>query len=50
VEGRVVEVDTARERITIRATDGTMHEFQASKETHRDFKEGDTIEARLRQP
>jgi hypothetical protein len=50
VEGRVVRIDTTRERITIRASDGTMHEFQASKETLRDLREGDTIEARLRQP
>jgi hypothetical protein len=50
VEGQVVKIDQARERVTIRAKDGTMHEFQASKETLRDLKEGDTIEARLRQP
>jgi hypothetical protein len=50
VEGRVVKIDMTRERVTIRASDGTMHEFQASKETLRDLKEGDTIEARLRQP
>jgi len=34
--------------VTIRATDGTMHEFQASKETLPDLEEGDRIEARLR--
>jgi hypothetical protein len=50
VQGRVVKIDTTRDRVTIRANDGTMHEFQASKETLRDLKEGDTIEARLRQP
>ncbi len=49
VEGRVVKIDTARERVTIRTSNGTMHEFQASKDTLRDLKEGDTIEARLRQ-
>ena len=49
VEGRVVKIDTARELVTIRAKDGTMHEFRASKETLQDLKEGDTIEARLRQ-
>ena len=49
VEGRVVKIDTARERVTIRAKDGTIHEFQASKETLKDMKEGDAIEARLRQ-
>jgi hypothetical protein len=50
VEGRVMKIDTARDRVTIRTSDGTMHEFQASKETLRDLKEGDTIQARLRQP
>ena len=37
-------------RVTIRAADGTVHEFEASKETLQDLKEGDRIEARLRQP
>ena len=50
VEGRVVKIDTHRERVTIRTSNGTMHEFQASKDTLRDLKEGDTIEAKLRQP
>jgi hypothetical protein len=49
VEGRVVKIDAARELVTIQAKDGTMHEFRASKETLKDLKEGDTIEARLRQ-
>jgi hypothetical protein len=35
--------------VTIRTSDGKMHEFQASKETLQDLKEGDRIEARLRQ-
>ena len=50
VEGRVGKIDMTRERITIRGNDGGTHEFQASKETLRDLKEGDAIEARLRQP
>jgi hypothetical protein len=50
VEGQVIKIDTSRDRVTIRAKDGTTHEFQASKETLRDLKVGDTIEARLRQP
>jgi Cu/Ag efflux protein CusF len=50
VEGQVVKIDRTQGRVTIRATDGTMHEFQASKETLQDLKEGDRIEARLRQP
>jgi hypothetical protein len=50
VAGQVVKIDRAQGRVTIRGADGTMHEFQASQETLRDLKEGDRIEARLRQP
>ncbi|HWC03113.1 MAG TPA: hypothetical protein VHF87_10090 [Methylomirabilota bacterium] len=49
VEGEVIKIDRAQGRVTIRASDGTIHEFQASKETLQDLKEGDRIEARLRQ-
>ena len=49
VEGQVVRIDRTQGRVTIRASDGSMHEFQASKETLQDLKEGDRIEARLRQ-
>jgi Cu/Ag efflux protein CusF len=48
VEGQVVKIDRSQGRVTIRATDGTTHEFQASAETLQDLKEGDRIEARLR--
>ena len=48
VEGQVVKIDKSQGRVTIRAADGTTHEFQASKETLQDLKEGDRIEARLR--
>jgi Cu/Ag efflux protein CusF len=50
VEGQVVKIDRAQGKVTIKATDGTMHEFRASNETLQDLKEGDRIEARLRQP
>jgi ribosomal protein S1 len=48
VEGEVVKIDKNQGRVTIRAADGTIHEFQASKETLQDLKVGDRIEARLR--
>ena len=48
VEGQVVKIDRSQGRITIRAADGTMHEFTASAETLQDLKEGDRLEARLR--
>jgi Cu/Ag efflux protein CusF len=49
VEGQVTKIDRKQGRVTIRANDGTTHEFQASQETLQDLKEGDRIEARLRQ-
>jgi hypothetical protein len=48
VEGQVIKIDRAKGRVTIRASDGQTHEFQASKETLQDLKEGDRLEARLR--
>lgn len=49
VEGQVVKVDQAQSKITVRETDGTVHEFQASNETVQGFKAGDHIEATLRE-
>jgi len=48
VTGQVVKVDVPQGRVTIRATDGVTHEFQASKETLADLKPGDRIDAKLR--
>jgi hypothetical protein len=49
VEGQVVKIDRTQGRVTIRAGDGTTHEFQASPDTLKDMKEGDRIQAKLRQ-
>ena len=49
VEGQVVRVDQKTDKVTIRDNSGTTHEFQANKETTKDLKPGDRIEARLRQ-
>jgi hypothetical protein len=49
VEGQVVKVDAAQNKLTVRQTDGTVHEFQASPETIQNFKVGDRIEANLRE-
>jgi hypothetical protein len=49
VEGQVVSVDQAQGKVTVRESDGTTHEFQASKETLQDLKAGDRIEAKLRE-
>ena len=48
VEGRVVRVDAAGGKVAVAEADGKTHEFQASKETLKDFKVGDQIEANLR--
>ena len=49
VEGEVVKVDLAQNKVTVREADGTVHEFQASRETLQDLKAGDRIEANLRE-
>ena len=48
VEGRVVMVDPDQGKMTLRTAEGTMHEFQASKETLQDLKVGDEVKAKLR--
>jgi hypothetical protein len=45
----VVKLDPAQNKITVRETNGTTHEFQASKETIQDLKVGDRIDANLRE-
>jgi len=49
VEGQVIKVDAAANKLTVRGTDGTVHEFQAGPEAIKDFKVGDRIEANLRE-
>ena len=48
VEGQVVKVDANAGKLSVRLPDGTMHEFDGSKETLQDHKAGDTIKAKLR--
>jgi hypothetical protein len=50
VVGQVVKLDPGQGKVIIRASDGTIHEFQASPETIQDLKVGDRIEASLRSP
>ncbi len=49
VEGHVAKVDMDKGIVIVRESDGTMQEFQASKETLQDFKVGDPIKAKLRE-
>jgi hypothetical protein len=48
VEGQVTNVDMNKGRLTIRGNDGTMHEFEASRETLEGYKAGDPIKAKRR--
>jgi hypothetical protein len=50
VAGEVIRVDMNESRITLRASDGTLHEFNASRDTLKDVKVGDRLEAKLRRP
>jgi ketopantoate reductase len=49
VEARVIGMDAARSTVTVREANGTLHEFQASREMLQDLKVGDRIEANLRE-
>ena len=49
VVGQVVKVDAAQNKVTVRETNGTVHEFQASPEAVQGFKVGDRIEGNLRE-
>ena len=49
VEGEVTDIDATNGRVTVRASDGTVHEFQASTETLQDLKVGGHLEAKLRE-
>jgi Cu/Ag efflux protein CusF len=48
VAGEVTKIDQDRGRVTIRSSDGSVHEFEASAETLKDLKLGDRIEAKRR--
>lgn len=48
LEGQVVRIDMDNGKVIVRTIDGTTHEFQADKETLKDYKVGDRIHARLR--
>jgi hypothetical protein len=50
IEGRVVKIDAGTNKITVKNSDGSTHVFQASPETLKDYKEGDTVKAKLRCP
>jgi len=49
IDGHITKIDPAQGKMTVRASDGTMHEFQATKETLQGYKPGERIMAKLRQ-
>jgi aconitase B len=49
VQGEITKIDAAQGRVTVRESDGTVHEFQASTETLQDLKVGGRVEAKLRE-
>jgi len=48
IDGEVTRIDLERRRVTVRSSDGGVHEFEASVETLEDLKVGDRIEAKRR--
>jgi hypothetical protein len=48
IEGEVTKVDQKNGMLTVKAPDGSTHEFKGSTETLRDYKKGDKIELTLR--
>jgi hypothetical protein len=49
IAGRVTAIDHERSRVTVRSSDGTSHEFEASAETLKDLEVGDRIEVKRRE-
>jgi hypothetical protein len=49
VEGQVIKLDPTQSKLTVRQADGSVHEFQASKEILQGLKVGDRVEANLRE-
>jgi len=50
VEGRIVKVDMAQERLTLQQANGQTVEMQASKDVLQDKKVGDRLEIAKRLP
>ena len=47
-EGRVVKIDMAAGKVTLRQPDGKSHEYLASQATLRELKEGDSLEIKVK--
>lgn len=48
LEGKIVKIDHDRGTLTVRTHDGKLQDFEGSRETVREYKLGDELEATLR--
>lgn len=48
ISGKVTKIDPEKNRVTVHSSDGSIHEFEASKETLDELQVGDRIEAKKR--
>jgi hypothetical protein len=48
LEGKIVKIDHERGSLTVRTHDGKLQDFEGSRETVREYKLGDELEATLR--
>jgi hypothetical protein len=48
LEGKVVKIDHDRGTLTVRTHDGKLQDFEGSRDTVREYKLGDELEATLR--
>lgn len=48
IEGEITKVDTSSGTVSVRGSDGAIHEFHAHPEDLQTFKVGDRLEAKLR--
>jgi hypothetical protein len=48
LEGKIVKIDQDRGTLTLRTHDGKLQDFEGSRETVRQYKLGDELEATLR--
>lgn len=50
ISGVVTKIDPVQSRVTVESSDGRPHEFEASSETLKELKVGDSIEVKRRPP
>jgi Cu/Ag efflux protein CusF len=49
IDGKVVKVDPNAGKITVQDSSGATHEFEATQNTLKEYKVGDSIKAKLRE-